>query len=48
MGCNSKAKVAALENVIENGKNIKNFLENRQKSLDIFFLLCYYKTYLDT
>ena len=27
MGCKSKAKVAALENVIENGKNIKNFLE---------------------
>lgn len=25
MGCKSKAKVAALENVIENGKNIKNF-----------------------
>jgi len=48
MGCKSKAKAADNEIVIENGKNIKSFLENRQKSLDIFFLLCYYKTYLDT
>lgn len=31
MGCKSKTKAAALENVIKNGKNVKKFLRKSSK-----------------